>query len=116
MNALLALLTVTASLHITVWPEGPSGASKRWTLRCHPVGGTLPHRATACTKLGKVAHPFAPVPPDIACTDIYGGPQEALVTGTFHDVRIRARFNRRNGCEIARWDRVKFLFPVRVSL
>jgi hypothetical protein len=38
-----------------------------------------------------------------------------LVTGRFRGVRIRARFNRRNGCEIARWNRVRFLFPVSVS-
>jgi hypothetical protein len=113
---LVALLSVSASLHIAVWPDGPSGPSRAWTLRCAPTGGTLPHRAAACTKLGKIAHPFAPVPPDIACTDIYGGPQEALVTGKFRGLRIRARFNRRDGCQIARWDRVKFLFPVRVSL
>jgi len=116
VNVLLALATVSASLHITVWPNGPDGASRQWTLRCNPVAGTLPHRAAACTKLGRVAHPFAPVPPGTACTEIYGGPQEALVTGTFRGVRIRARFNRRDGCEIDRWNRVRFLFPVAVSL
>jgi len=111
VNALLALATVTASLHVTVWPDGPNGTSIHWTLRCNPAGGTLPHRAAACRKLGKIAHPFAPVPPETACTDIYGGPQEALVTGRFRSVRIRARFNRRNGCEIERWNRVRFLLP-----
>ena len=98
-----------------MWPTGPDGPSRQWTLRCNPAAGTLPHRTAACTKLGQVGHPFAPVPPGIACTDIYGGPQEALVTGTFRGVRIRARFNRRNGCEIERWNRVRFLFPVSVS-
>jgi hypothetical protein len=116
VHALFALVAVTASLHITVWPNGASEASRQWTLRCNPVAGTLPHPAAACTKLGRIPHPFAPVPPGTACTDIYGGPQEALVTGKFRGVRIHARFNRRNGCEIGRWDRVKFLFPVRVSL
>jgi hypothetical protein len=45
------------------------------------------------------------------CTQIYGGPQEALVTGTFGGRRVWARFSRRNGCEIARWNRIAFLFP-----
>jgi hypothetical protein len=112
VNALLALAAVSASLHITVWPHGPDGARHSWTLRCNPVAGTLPHRATACARLAKIAHPFAPVPPGVACSDIYGGPQTAFVTGTFRGARVRAQFNRRNGCEVERWNRVRFLFPV----
>jgi hypothetical protein len=115
MRALVALLSVSASLHITVWPEGPSGAHRAWTLRCSPTAGTLPHRTTACSKLARVRRPFAPVPDDVACTQIYGGPQTALVTGTFRGRKVRATFNRKNGCEIARWDAVRFLFPVAVG-
>ena len=115
VNVLLALATVSASLHITVWPNGPDGASRQWTLRCNPVAGTLPHRAAACTKLGRVAHPFAPVPPGTACTEIYGGPQEALVTGRLRGRLVHADFDRKNGCEIARWRRVGILFPGTVS-
>ena len=40
---------------------------------------------------------------------IYGGPQVALVTGTLRGVKVWARFRRRDGCEIARWNRVAFL-------
>src|SRR5207244_6958737 len=97
VNVLLALATVSASLHITVWPNGPDGASRQWTLRCNPVAGTLPHRAAACTKLGRVARPFAPVPPGTACAEIYDGPQEAVVTGPVRSVRGRAPFARRDG-------------------
>src|SRR5712691_3725103 len=110
VRALAALLTVSASLHITVWPTGPGGVHHAWTLRCSPTGGTLPHRSAACTKLARLRHPFAPVPPGVACTDIYGGPQPALVTGTFRGRRVHAAFNRHDGCEIARWDAVRFLF------
>ena len=117
MSLLAAVLLATTSLHITVWPNGAAAATKRvYTLRCAPAAGTLPRRAAACRRLAELKAPFAPVPAGIACTQIYGGPQEALVTGKFRGVRIHARFNRRNGCEIGRWDRVKFLFPVRVSL
>jgi hypothetical protein len=44
------------------------------------------------------------------CTAIYGGPQVARVSGTFGGHKVRATFNRRGGCEIARWNRVSFLF------
>jgi hypothetical protein len=111
-----AILLASASLHITVWPNGEGKAPKRtYTLQCMPVGGTLPHRAAACTKLAKLKAPFAPTPKDVACTMIYGGPQEALVTGRFRGHSIRARFNRKNGCELARWERVRFLFPGAVA-
>jgi hypothetical protein len=49
----------------------------------------------------------------VACTEIYGGPQVAEVRGTFKGRRIQARFTRANGCEIDRWDRHRFLFPIR---
>jgi hypothetical protein len=52
---------------------------------------------------------FAPTPPGKACTEIYGGPQQATVTGTLAGRPVWARFRRRDGCEIARWDRVAFL-------
>jgi len=48
------------------------------------------------------------------CTEIYGGPQEALVRGVFRGRRVRATFRRRDGCEINRWNRVAFLFGVRL--
>ena len=38
------------------------------------------------------------------CTEIYGGPQTATVTGTFRGEPVSAEFSRTNGCEIARWD------------
>ena|SRR5689334_16965411 len=115
MRALAALLSVSASLHITVWPNGPDGPSRSWTLRCGPVAGSLPHRATACSKLARLTKPFAPVPPGVACTDIYGGPQTARIRGRFRGRAVNASFNRHDGCQTARWDRLKFLFPVSLA-
>jgi hypothetical protein len=43
------------------------------------------------------------------CSQIYGGPQTARVTGTFRGSVVSAAFNRVGGCEIARWTRVSFL-------
>jgi hypothetical protein len=102
----------STSLNITVWPDGADNAAKRtYTLSCAPAAGTLPHHVDACTTLMKLQRPFAPTPPNIACTQIYGGPQEALVTGSFHGSPVSARFSRKDGCEIERWNRVRFLFP-----
>ena len=99
----------TTSLEISVTPGGEV-PTKIWTLRC-PDGGTLPDAAEACDKLESMDDPFAPVPKDVACTEIYGGPQTAEVRGTFRGQPVNARFNRTNGCEIERWDKVQFLFP-----
>jgi len=38
----------------------------------------------------------------------------AAVRGLFRGRRVRATFTRRNGCEVARWSRLAFLFPVRL--
>jgi hypothetical protein len=99
-----------AALSIVVSP-GNGGAQQHWTLRCGPAGGTLPHAVDACRRLAALDAPFAPVPPETACTDVYGGPQTAAVTGTFRGRSVWARFRRVNGCETARWNRVRFLFP-----
>ena len=67
---LLAALVASTSLHVTVWPHGPDGPKRAWTLRCTPVAGTLPHRAAACRRLLRMTRPFRPVPKDAACTEI----------------------------------------------
>jgi subtilisin inhibitor-like len=112
VNVLAAILVASTSLHITVWPNGQGNAPKRtYTLTCAPRGGTLPNRRAACTRLNALKAPFAPTRKDAVCTEIYGGPEEALVTGRFRAGPVRASFNRKDGCEIGRWARVAFLFP-----
>jgi hypothetical protein len=100
----------TTALEISVTPGGEA-PTKFWTLRCPSGGGTLPDAANACEQLAQIDDPFAPVPKDTACTQVYGGPQEADVTGTYRGRPVNAHFDRGNGCEIARWDKVGFLFP-----
>jgi len=105
------LATLLAALTITFWPQGEDGPKQTWTLRCNPPAGTLLRRTEACRRLAELRNPFRPVPRDAVCTEIYGGPQAALVRGTFRGKRVWTWFKRRNGCEIARWKRVAFLFP-----
>ena len=82
-----------------------SAAPRALDVSLRPPGGTLPNRKRACAKLSNLPPgAFAQVPKDAICTQIYGGPQKAVVKGTVGDA-IWASFRRRNGCEIARWAR-----------
>ena len=100
----------TSDLRIEISIRGSEAPTKVWTLHC-PPGGTLPDAATACSKLAEVKDPFAPVPKGAACTQIYGGPEIADVSGTFNGERVDTKFSRGDGCELERWNRVGFLFP-----
>ncbi len=55
--------------------------------------------------------PTSPEPKgDVACTQISGGPETATIKGTLRGEPIDASFSRSDGCEIARWDKLKPLF------
>jgi subtilisin inhibitor-like len=86
--------------------------AKTWALTCGPVGGTHPDAAAACATLDKVTvdDPFKPVPKHQMCTMIFGGPEEATVTGTWKGKPVNAKFNRKNGCEMSRWSNLAALF------
>ncbi len=115
ISVVLALAAPTAAsdqLQMTYWERGRErGTALRWTLRCGPAGGTLPRAAAACTKLARLSAPVQPIPEDATCTEIYGGPQEAVVAGRYGGRRIWIRLGRSNGCEISRFDRLRFLVP-----
>ena len=75
-------------------------------------GGKAPERTEiACETAdsgpcaGLSADVFEPTPPETACTQQFGGPETATVTGTFDGEPVDAEFNRANGCEIARWEK-----------
>ncbi len=91
------------SLTITAKASADAPADT-WTLTCDPAGGTHPNADAACAALAAATDPFEPTPKDQACTEIYGGPQTATVTGTFKGQPVNASFSRTNGCEIHRWD------------
>jgi len=52
---------------------------------------------------------FAPTPPGIAYSMIYGGPETATVKGTLRGKEIDAKFSRTDGCQTSRWRRVQEL-------
>ena len=104
--------SVTGSTSLTISARsGPGAKPIVRTLRCDPAGGTLLRPARACARLAAMSAPFAPIPKDAACTEIFGGLETATVRGTYRGRSIWANFARRNGCEIDRWNRHMFLFP-----
>ena len=95
-------------LRITVaWAPGVSAS---WTLRCDPPRGTHPNRKRACARLARLADPFAPLPRDIVCAEVYGGPETARVRGTWEGASVDQRYSRTDGCQIARWQTLRPLF------
>jgi hypothetical protein len=98
-------------LQITLWEQGRTqrAAPTRWTLKCDPNAGTLPKRAAACDKLESMSNPFAPPRKGLVCTDQYGGPQQAVIAGRHEGKRVWIALAARNGCEIARWNKLRFL-------
>jgi hypothetical protein len=85
----------TTELTVTVWPEGRGGPMRERQVECPG--------ADVCGELS--AQGFAPVPRDMACTAIYGGPNVARVTGTLRGEPVDALFSLEDGCQIARWNR-----------
>ena len=100
------------SLSISFWPEGrDKGVLRRWTLRCGPVGGTHTRRAAACTRLAALSKPFAvPRQPEI-CTQEYGGPAQAVVTGKHRGQEVWIQLSLSDGCKISRFKKLEFLIP-----
>ncbi|WP_432397159.1 SSI family serine proteinase inhibitor [Pseudarthrobacter sp. L19] len=92
---------------------GGSGQPANYTLVCRdgvPAAESQhPSAAAACAALKANAALLSPAPrpTDKACTQQYGGPQEATVTGSVDDRPVEATFSLRDGCEIAQWNAAK---------
>ena len=81
--------------HIFRLTRGPDGS----------LDSNLPDPAGAVAAVERFGEGiFFPVPgPPMLCTQQYGGPQVALVTGTLGGRQVHCRFSLTDGCEIARW-------------
>lgn len=77
---------------------------RRMTLTCDPPGGDHPRPEAACAALSEQA--LAPLPSDVACTQVYGGPETATVRGTYRGAPVDLALSRTDGCRIAQWDRL----------
>ncbi|MEU3418568.1 SSI family serine proteinase inhibitor [Streptomyces murinus] len=102
--------------HLTVVVRhAGAGRDGTYELFCHPDGGHHPDVRGACQKLDEQTQwgrdLFAPVPPGTICSMISGGPATARVTGTWAGRPVDASYDRNNGCEIDRWNRMVPLLP-----
>jgi hypothetical protein len=101
-----------AELAIMVKPSA-TGQAANYTLVCqkgvpaaesqHP---TAPAACAALKDNAALLSP-APTPKDKVCTQQYGGPAEATVTGSVDGTAVEAKFSLRDGCEIAQWQAAK---------
>jgi hypothetical protein len=93
-----------ADLRVSVDPDGRGSRPARTaSVRCSAPSDSAACRAAAAL----TPDDLAPVRRGTVCTQIYGGPEVARITGTLRGERVDARFSRENGCEIARWEAVQ---------
>ncbi len=101
-----ALLTISIQ-------QDASAEPMQYVLEC--VDGapgpasTLPGSEAACARLVELGTDFFTARPekDIICTQQYGGPQTASITGDFNGTSVLASFALTDGCEISRWKKVQ---------
>jgi Subtilisin inhibitor-like len=99
-----------ANLRIVL--DDGTGIRSTWTLRCDPAGGNHPDPSRACGVLGANGAKALPATPaDQVCTQIYGGPQKALLEGTWRGKPVKSQFTLENGCETSRWTLMLGLLP-----
>ena len=86
------------------------------TLRCGmapEATGYIKDAAGACQTVDASKQVLIHGPPDnIACTEIYGGPQQAHIMGTLDGQRVDLMVTRTDGCAIALWDELEPLLGV----
>src|SRR4051794_16742664 len=104
-----------ASLKIVMSTQGAAG-SQELVLECvdsRPTArSTVGNPDAACAALAKSGDLvfFAPPNPNRACTEQYGGPQKARVTGTLDGKPVDKVFSLTDGCRIAEWQAMQPLF------
>ena len=85
--------------------RGDGTPPETYRLTCGDTAeGTHPAARAACDHLRAMENPFAPIPGDIACTEQFGGPQTAQVSGVWRGDVVDMQFSRVDGCRIAQWD------------
>ncbi|WP_353711156.1 SSI family serine proteinase inhibitor [Arthrobacter sp. K5] len=101
-----------AELSITV-KASKDGKVVNYTLVCKdgaPMAESQhPNAAAGCTALknnAAIVNRAAP-PKGISCTQQYGGPQVATVTGEVNGTPVETSFALRDGCQIGAWNAAK---------
>jgi hypothetical protein len=96
--------------------RGDGSPPEEWTLSClGVVAGTHPEAEAACAHMTGLDDPFAPLADGMACTEQFGGPQTARVTGRWDGEPVDLELSRTDGCRIAQWDSLGPLLPIPVG-
>ncbi len=95
-----------------VLDRGDGTAPERYTVTCGEApDGDHDDAAAACAHLEGLDEPFAPLPTDMACTEQYGGPETARISGRWHAEDVDLELSRTDGCRISQWDSLGPLLP-----
>jgi len=105
--------TAAGAVELTVLYDDGSGRKTTGTLSCRGADrraeGALDGRADPaelCAQARGIADLLTSQPDKgRTCTQIYGGPETATVTGTIDGDEVDRRFSRTNGCELADYKR-----------
>jgi hypothetical protein len=90
------------TLVVRVDSDGPRGSArpKQATVRCRRGDSSRACRTVARLRPAD----FGPMPDNVACTEIFGGPETARISGRLRGEAVSATFSRANGCQIHRWE------------
>ena len=106
-----SLANSTSDLTVFYYPSPGSEVTFKVSCLTHSISGTHPNKKAICAAIAKHGtHLFAPVPTGIACSEIYGGPETARISGTVRGSKINSVFSRTDGCQVARWNNASALF------
>ncbi len=97
---------------LIVLDRGDGTEPERYTLTCVGVpDGDHPDASAACAHLEGLEDPFASLPADMVCTEQYGGPETARITGRWHATDVDVGLSRTDGCRISQWDSLGPVLP-----
>jgi hypothetical protein len=108
-----------SAVQLSIRADDGRGRVEKATLECDEERAEAPglsgrDPAKLCRLARRLRSSLASEPdPRRACTQLYGGPETARIRGTIEGREVDRRLSRTNGCEIADWDRVALLLPVK---
>ena len=96
-----------------VLDRGDGTEPERYTLTCGggSPDGDHPDATAACAHLEGLDDPFAPLPADMVCTEQYGGPETAIITGRWKAADVDVELSRTDGCRISQWESLGPVLP-----
>jgi hypothetical protein len=98
-----------AGAKLQVLENIPGGQARRWSLRCDPVGGTMPDATAACRLLATDATILRPArATHIMCKKVMAA-RTFTITGTWHATKVH-EVVADGGCDLRRWSEMAQIF------